>query len=152
MNRQHLLRKIVFLKHLQHRSLADLYNSKGEYDRALQLFEECLAKRKRILGEDHPDTLESLNDFAAFFESQGQYDRALQLFEECLSKRSRIFGVDHPDTKDALITHSSCAKKLNHSICVESAMQLIDVSLIPVQLLRSAQQRVRDRLGLVLPK
>ena len=133
-------------------NLADLYNSKGEYDRALQLFEECLAKRKRILGEDHPDTLESLNDLADFCESQGQYDRALQLFEECLTKRSRLFGDDHPDTKDALITRSSCAKKRDHSICVESAMRLIDVSLLPVQLLGAAQQRVRGRLGLVLPK
>jgi tetratricopeptide (TPR) repeat protein len=129
-----------------------LYSSKGEYDRALQLFEECLEKRKRILGEDHPDTLKSLNDLADFFESQGQYDRALQLSEECLAKRSCIFGSDHPDTKDALITHSSCAKKRDHSIRVESAMQLIDVSLVPVQMLGSAKQRVRDRLGLVLPK
>ena len=37
-------------------ALAELFRSKGEYDRALPLYEECLAKSKRVLGEDHPYT------------------------------------------------------------------------------------------------
>ena len=37
-------------------ALARLFNDKGDYDRALPMYEECLAKRKRVLGEDHPDT------------------------------------------------------------------------------------------------
>jgi hypothetical protein len=37
-------------------ALAGLFDDKGDYDRALPMYEECLAKRKRVLGEDHPDT------------------------------------------------------------------------------------------------
>ena len=37
-------------------NLALLFHNKGEYDRALPLFEECLAKRKRVLGDDQPYT------------------------------------------------------------------------------------------------
>ena len=37
-------------------ALADMFKNKGEYDRAMPLYEECLAKRKRVLGDDHPDT------------------------------------------------------------------------------------------------
>ena len=35
---------------------ASLFKDKGDYDRALPMYEECLAKRKRVLGEDHPST------------------------------------------------------------------------------------------------
>ncbi len=37
-------------------NLAGLFHSKGEYERALPLYEECLAKSKRALGDDRPDT------------------------------------------------------------------------------------------------
>ncbi len=48
-------------------ALANLFSSKGDYDRALPMYEECLAKSKRVLGEDHPDTLASLNNLAILF-------------------------------------------------------------------------------------
>ena len=76
--------------------LAILFNSKGDYDRALPMVEECLAKKKRVLGEDHPDTLMSLNGLAGLFYSKGDYDRALPMVEECLAKRKRVLGEDHP--------------------------------------------------------
>jgi hypothetical protein len=37
-------------------ALAELFQSKGEYDRALPLYEECLAKQKRVLVDEHPRT------------------------------------------------------------------------------------------------
>ena len=92
-------------------NLAGLFYSKGEYDRALPLFEECLAKRKRVLGEDHPSTLSSLNNLAFLFHSKGEYDRALPLYEECLAKRKRVLGEDHPDTIGTQQYCNLCAEK-----------------------------------------
>jgi hypothetical protein len=37
-------------------NLALLFHSKGEYRRALSLYEECVAKRKRTPGDDHLST------------------------------------------------------------------------------------------------
>jgi hypothetical protein len=37
-------------------ALGRLFRDKGEYDRALPLYEECLAWIKRVLGDDHPNT------------------------------------------------------------------------------------------------
>jgi tetratricopeptide (TPR) repeat protein len=80
------------------RALGELLRRKGEYDRALPLYEQCLAKRKRFLGDDHPDTLSTLIELAVVFDRKGEYDRALPLYEECLEKRKKILGDDHPDT------------------------------------------------------
>ena len=83
-------------------ALAELLRNKGEYDRALPLYVECLAKRKCILGEDHPDSLASLNNLAMLFRSKGEYNLALPLYEECLGKRKCVLGEDHPDTLRSL--------------------------------------------------
>ena len=37
-------------------ALANIFSDKGEYDRALPLYEECLEKSKRVLGIGHPNT------------------------------------------------------------------------------------------------
>jgi tetratricopeptide (TPR) repeat protein len=87
-------------------SLSDMamqHEGRGKYDRALPLYEECLAKRKRVLGDEHPDTLASLSDIAGLFQSKGEYDRALPLYEECLAKRKRVLGDEHPDTLASLM-------------------------------------------------
>ena len=96
-------------------ALANLFHSKGEYDRALPLYEECLAKRKRVLGDDHPDTLMSLNNLAVLFDSKGEYDRALPLYEECLAKRKCVLGDDHPHTKSSQRSLDYCARLLEAS-------------------------------------
>jgi tetratricopeptide (TPR) repeat protein len=83
-------------------ALASVFLAKGEYDRALPLFEECLAKRKRVLGEDHYHTVGSLNNLASLFKRKGEYDRALPLYEECLAKMKRVQGEDHPHTLASL--------------------------------------------------
>ena len=65
-------------------------------------YEEVLAKRSRILGDDHPDTFVSLDNLALLLFRMGAYDRALPLYEQRLVKRRGILGDDHPDTMQSL--------------------------------------------------
>jgi hypothetical protein len=72
-----------------------------------------LAKRKSIMGEDSPDTLQSLSNLAVVFHNKGEYKSALSLFEECLDKCLRILGDDHPHTKGIKRSRDVCAEKLS---------------------------------------
>ena len=45
--------------------LTNSYNElKGKYQEAELLYKECFEKRKSILGENHPDTLNTMNNLA----------------------------------------------------------------------------------------
>jgi hypothetical protein len=57
---------------------------------------EVLAKRKRILGEEHPDTISAMNNLANTLSDQGQLDEAATMKKEVLAKRKRILGEEHP--------------------------------------------------------
>ncbi len=107
-------------------ALGQFLRRKGEYDRALPLYQECLEKRNRIFGTDHPDTLTTLNNLAALLDRKGEYDRALPLYVECSEKRKRNFGEDHPDT---LATLDSLALLFVHKGDYDRALPLYEECL-----------------------
>ena len=82
---------------VQH-NLAVLYQSKGDFDEARPLMEECLLNRKLIYGGAHPLTLSTMNNLAALYHKSGKYGAALSFYEYCLDLKKSSLGADHPDT------------------------------------------------------
>ena len=60
--------------------------------------EDTLPRQRRVLGEDHPDTLSIANTLAFVQRALGDYQAARELDEDTLARRRRILGEDHPDT------------------------------------------------------
>jgi hypothetical protein len=72
----------------------------GDDSRAqVQLDEDTLARRRRDLGEDHPDTLAAASNLAVSLRAAGEYQAARELGEDTLARRRRVLGEDHPDTR-----------------------------------------------------
>ncbi|KAK9384173.1 hypothetical protein V1515DRAFT_624563 [Lipomyces mesembrius] len=72
--------------------------SDGWWKEAETLLVQVMKFRKTVLGEDHPDTLTSMNNLADLFNSQGKYEAAEPLYEETLRLSKEGLGEDHPDT------------------------------------------------------
>jgi tetratricopeptide (TPR) repeat protein len=70
----------------------------GAFAQARPLYERALALRERCLGPDHPDTAETLNNFALSQREEGNLDAARPLLERALAINERIFGAEHPAT------------------------------------------------------
>ncbi len=51
--------------------------------------------RKSLLGLEHPDVAQSLNNLAALYHSQGNYSEAEKYFLESLELWKSIFGAEH---------------------------------------------------------
>ena len=62
------------------------------------MHEEVLAKRRAILGDDHPSTLTSMHNLALTYGEQGKMTEAAKMNEEVLAKYRAILGDDHPYT------------------------------------------------------
>jgi hypothetical protein len=50
------------------------------------------------LGDEHPDTLRSMNNLASTYRDLGRTKDAAALQEKVLEARGRILGDEHPDT------------------------------------------------------
>ena len=60
--------------------------------------EPLTAELERVLGPDHPDTLNARDSLAAAYQAAGRAAEAILLFEDILVARERILGPKHPDT------------------------------------------------------
>ena len=70
----------------------------GEYQAARRLDEDTLARRRQVLGEDHPYTLTTAHNLARDLRTLGEHKAARLLDEDTLARRRRVLGHNHPDT------------------------------------------------------
>jgi tetratricopeptide (TPR) repeat protein/predicted Ser/Thr protein kinase len=74
------------------------YEDLGLFPEAERQIERALDLRRRLLGEEHPDTLASMNELAGIYRDQGKYEQAEPRFIKVLEMRRRVMGTQHLDT------------------------------------------------------
>jgi tetratricopeptide (TPR) repeat protein len=84
---------------------ADITSRTGGYNRALgryevasKMEETALTVRQQILGNEHPDTLMSMNNLALALSYRGKYEEAEEIYRQTLRLRETVLGKEHPDT------------------------------------------------------
>jgi tetratricopeptide (TPR) repeat protein len=76
--------------------------SDGRYKEAEDLFVEVMETSKRVLTDEHPDTLNSMHNLAFTLQSQSRHEEALALIERCFQLREQVLGEQHHDTQSSL--------------------------------------------------
>jgi tetratricopeptide (TPR) repeat protein len=69
--------------------------------------------KEKILGQEHPDTLQTMNNLANALHHQDKYKEAEKLYQQTLELREKILGHEHPDTLKtmnclALVLEGNC--------------------------------------------
>ena len=82
--------------------LARLYRTQGRYKEAMLLIKDAVKRRKNKLGENHPDTMVSVNLLAITLLDQGRYGEAEPLLLDTLKRRKNVLGNDHQYTLQSL--------------------------------------------------
>ena len=54
--------------------------------------------RKKLLGAEHPDTLNSMANLASTYRNQGQWNKAEQLEVHVMEMRKNLLDAEHPNT------------------------------------------------------
>ncbi|MCH8852578.1 MAG: tetratricopeptide repeat protein, partial [Planctomycetes bacterium] len=74
------------------------YLSLGHYTEAEPHARAAMEICRRLLGKEHPDTLQSMGNLAIVYAQQGRYDEAEPLYVKTLEIRKRVLGEEHPNT------------------------------------------------------
>ncbi len=83
-------------------TMGEVYASLGLYPKALPILEQSVATRRRLLGEEHPDTLAAMSDLARLYGSMGRRAEAEKLDDRILETRRRLLGEENPKTLEAM--------------------------------------------------
>jgi Tetratricopeptide repeat len=71
---------------------------RGQHRQAVTLFEQALAGRRWVLGDEHPDSLGTMNGLGWSRRHLGDLPGARDLLKQTLDACQRVLGPDHPDT------------------------------------------------------
>jgi RNA polymerase sigma factor (sigma-70 family) len=80
----------------------------------------------RLLGPDHPDTLNSQNSLAAAYLAAGRVAEAIPVFEQILAVRQRMLGSDDSET---LISQNNLASAYQDAGRAAEAIRLYELNL-----------------------
>ena len=87
--------------------LADRYCDLAMFAEALPLQEAALATRRKVLGDDHLDTLVSMSNMGILLQWWGKLSEAEPYLRECLERKRRVLGDDHRETVSAIANMGS---------------------------------------------
>ncbi|RII22471.1 hypothetical protein CUC08_Gglean000061 [Alternaria sp. MG1] len=72
--------------------------SDGRYEEAEELQMQVMETMKRVLSDEHPDTLTSMANLAATYWNQGRWTEAEELQMQVMETSKRVLSDEHPDT------------------------------------------------------
>src|SRR6267154_2396275 len=82
--------------------MGEVYLNLGLFSRAKDLEQLSLDIRRRLLGPEHPDTLNSMSDLADALNHDGHYAEAVKLNRETLEIRRHVLGPENADTLNSM--------------------------------------------------
>jgi len=78
-------------------STGTAHYNKGEYAKAIEFHEKCLANRLKVLGAEHVDVATSYYSIGLAHYSKGEYAKAIEFHEKCLAIWLKVMGAEHAD-------------------------------------------------------
>ncbi|MEM6468619.1 MAG: tetratricopeptide repeat protein [Planctomycetota bacterium] len=79
-------------------TIGGTYTGLGLLEEAERLFHRAFEIRRRELGEDHRDTLNSKRELGDTYNARSRFDSAQSLLQETHRQQSQTLGRRHPDT------------------------------------------------------
>jgi serine/threonine protein kinase/tetratricopeptide (TPR) repeat protein len=87
-----------------HAALAKAYFIIGRSDLALPHAQKAMEIRRRVLGDDHPDTVAAINNVGSMFVTLGQLDKAEPFLREAVDRAKSAYAKDDADAISAIIS------------------------------------------------
>jgi tetratricopeptide (TPR) repeat protein len=97
--------------------------SDGQYKAAEELEVQVMETRKKVLGDEHADTLTSMANLAATYSNQGRWREAEELDVQVMETRKRVLREEHPST---LTSMHNLAYTLQLQGCYNKAVVLVE--------------------------
>ncbi len=107
-------------------AVGQTYRGLGLFREAAQVYESAFRIRRKKLGADHMDALDSMNNLALCYLDQGQPDSAIPLLEHALKVLRSTKRADHPRTNDPM---SNLAAAYSEAGRFDEARQLHEETL-----------------------
>jgi tetratricopeptide (TPR) repeat protein len=103
------------------------HHHQGQLDEAERLFRDALTTRQALLGDEHPDTANSMYAIGLIYSARKDYEEGERWQRKALAIRRKAFGTD--EHVDVLNSMNAVATALRHQDRYEEAKEISQQSL-----------------------
>jgi tetratricopeptide (TPR) repeat protein len=132
-------------------NLARLYSTLGDYNKAESLYLRALGIREKVLGSDHPDVAESLNNLASLSRALNNVDNAIAYQRRGNEVRERILNQNLilGSERQKLLYLSMSGKETDRtlSLHIQTAPHNLLASQMALTILLRRKGRVLDAIN-----
>jgi len=107
-------------------TIGDTYNALGRYDEAEPLLESALEMRTELVGNDSPETIETMASLAQLSWRKADHEQAIARGYELLEARRRVYG---DPSSDVAVTLDFLGRVLIEASRYEEAEKVMDEAL-----------------------
>jgi Tetratricopeptide repeat len=93
---------------------------------AAELLEALVVVQRRLFGDNHPDTMTSVNNLGAAYWSGGHVGDGINLFKQNVARQREVLGDNHPDTMHSVDNLANAYRSAGR---VDDAMTLHEQNL-----------------------
>ena len=87
--------------------LAVIFDGKGEYERAEQIYDEIIERGGSALGDEHIIVQEAIENRSWIYYVMGRYDEAVAAVEQLYAYKRQAYGPTDPDTLATIVNLAS---------------------------------------------
>eukprot|EP00911_Craspedida_sp_UC1_P001211 UC1_evm1s913 len=109
--------------------MAVVYESQGEYAKALKHYKRSLKIRLATVGDNDPSTARTYANMAGEYQSLGTYAKALEYYERSLKIMLATLGDNHPDTGALYYNMSRFFERKDRPLAKEYAIKARDICM-----------------------
>ena len=81
-------------------NIAHVRAQQGQHSTALQMWQESLDIKIKVLGLDHPDVASTQDNIGCVLDDLGKSEDALEMHKKALQTHIVVLGPDHPVVAD----------------------------------------------------
>jgi tetratricopeptide (TPR) repeat protein len=79
--------------------LAKALEEQGKYTEAESEYRAVIQLREKVLGVEHPDTLQTCSNLAGCLRAEAKMQEAKAFAQRAAEGAQKVLGPEHPDTK-----------------------------------------------------
>lgn len=85
-------------------NVAECNSILGKYGEAEQMYRLALKRAEEVLGQEHPFTLDTMNNLAIVFGRKGEYEKAQNISRQTLEQGELVLDRNHPSILTSITT------------------------------------------------
>jgi tetratricopeptide (TPR) repeat protein len=127
--------------------LGDIERNRGNWDTAIELYQNSLKFKENLMGADHPEVADLLASLGSLYQRQESYEDAETYYLRALEIRKHKLGLGHPETKKIRMVLDGIQQIKGNPSLLDFMTSVMSLMQQKPELVSAMQQKIQQKMA-----